>query len=176
MSGRSTGPTRAVVDLVVARDEGRCAVCGGGVSGERGSDWSIQHRLRRGNGGTRRLWVNLPANLLLMHGSGTTSCHGRVESERTWAEKLGYRVVDGILLPVEVPVLHVPLGGWAMLADDGTYEVEARCPGCCCDPVLCESDDTGEHCADRSCGTCLHGCPLDGCEACAGAEHPVGAP
>ncbi|WP_405101488.1 hypothetical protein [Micromonospora sp. NBC_01412] len=32
--------------------------------------------------------------------------------------------------------------------------------GCCiCDPVACADDDTGEHCNDRSCGSCLHGCP-----------------
>ncbi|GGM53676.1 hypothetical protein ACFFX1_54745 [Dactylosporangium sucinum] len=41
-----------------------------------------------------------------------------------------------------------------------------RCPECRCNPVLCETDDTGEHCADQACGTCLHGCPLDNCPAC----------
>ncbi|MGI5245062.1 hypothetical protein [Dactylosporangium sp. CA-139066] len=38
-----------------------------------------------------------------------------------------------------------------------------RCPECVCDPELCETDDTGEHCVDRACGPCLHGCPLDDC-------------
>lgn len=42
-----------------------------------------------------------------------------------------------------------------------------RCPECRCDPVLCETDDSGEHCSDQSCPTCLHGCPLDDdCPVC----------
>lgn len=41
-----------------------------------------------------------------------------------------------------------------------------RCPACRCDPELCESDDTGQHCADQSCGSCLHGCPVE-CTVCA---------
>lgn len=44
-----------------------------------------------------------------------------------------------------------------------------RCRHCTCDPTLCETDDTGQHCADRSCGSCLHGCPDDdpnGCDTC----------
>lgn len=33
-------------------------------------------------------------------------------------------------------------------------------PTCCtCDPTICAADDTGDHCAERSCGVCLHGCP-----------------
>jgi hypothetical protein len=30
------------------------------------------------------------------------------------------------------------------------------CPDCVCDPVLCETDDSGDSCLD--CGFCLHGC------------------
>lgn len=31
---------------------------------------------------------------------------------------------------------------------------------CCrCDPVLCETDDTGDHCTERGCAYCLEGCP-----------------
>jgi hypothetical protein len=39
-----------------------------------------------------------------------------------------------------------------------------RC--CTCDPDLCESDDTGEHCEIRSCGACLHGCPAAAGQPC----------
>ncbi len=42
----------------------------------------------------------------------------------------------------------------------------ARCAVCRCDPVLCETDDTGQHCTDRGCSTCMCGCPIDGCPAC----------
>lgn len=34
-------------------------------------------------------------------------------------------------------------------------------PCCICDPQLCTTDDTGQHCADRSCGRCLHGWPQE---------------
>jgi hypothetical protein len=44
--------------------------------------------------------------------------------------------------------------------------VNVRCPECRCNPTLCESDDSGEHCADSRCPTCLDGCPLDECPAC----------
>ncbi|MEU4779231.1 hypothetical protein [Micromonospora sp. NPDC023633] len=37
---------------------------------------------------------------------------------------------------------------------------------CICDPHLCATDDTGEHCNDRSCGFCLHGCPAPDGECC----------
>lgn len=37
----------------------------------------------------------------------------------------------------------------------------ARCLDCVCDPLLCATDDTGEHCATAGCGACLHGCPDD---------------
>lgn len=119
---RDTGPSVEVVAMVWQRDGGTCAVCGNLCSGQRGWDWSVQHRLRRGSGGTSRDWINLPANLLLLHGSGTTQCHGRVEKEPAWAERNGYRVVDGRELPSAVPVLHVGLGRSVLLADDGTWE------------------------------------------------------
>ena len=38
------------------------------------------------------------------------------------------------------------------------------CPECVCVPFLCRTDDTGEHCADMSCGPCLHGCPEGECD------------
>ncbi len=54
------------------------------------------------------------------------------------------------------------------LTDDGrAWRARAkRCPACRCDPAQCEADDSGQHCADQSCGSCLHGCPLDNCRAC----------
>ena len=45
----------------------------------------------------------------------------------------------------------------------GQYE---PVPACCrCDPKTCADDDMGDHCAEQSCGWCLHGCPA-----------PVGVP
>lgn len=40
-------------------------------------------------------------------------------------------------------------------------------PACCtCDTAACLADDTGEHCQDRGCGTCLHGCPAPAGQRC----------
>lgn len=43
-------------------------------------------------------------------------------------------------------------------------------PACCrCDPALCETDDTGDHCATAGCAYCLNGCPApDGITCCKG--------
>ncbi len=118
---RDTGPSAEVVGLVLTRDLGRCIVCGDPVRGTRGWDWSIQHRVRRGAGSTRRPWINLPANLVVVCGSGTTGDHGRIESNPAWAAGQGFRVVDGIVLPADTPILHAAhglvllddLGGWS---------------------------------------------------------------
>jgi len=64
----------------------------------------------------------MPGNLLLLHGHGTVSCHGYVEAQRGWAESAGFVVRNGVRLPADVPVLHAVLGGWVLLADDGTWE------------------------------------------------------
>lgn len=117
---RNTGPTAEVVQVVCARDNYRCVVGGELIVGERGVGYSVQHRLRRGAGGTRRAWINWASNLLLLCGSGTTGCHGRVESEREWAAAFGYRVVDGISSPGSTPVLHA-VHGWIYLTDVGGW-------------------------------------------------------
>lgn len=96
---RNTGPSPETVQIVWDRDRGRCCVCGEFCMGARGWDFSVQHRLRRGSGGTERELVNLPGNLVLAHGSGTTSCHGRIEGNREWAREQGFRVVDGVGAP-----------------------------------------------------------------------------
>lgn len=75
-------------------------------------------------GGSKRAELNTPANLIVICGSGTTGCHGRIESNRTEA------YADGLLLhdgqdPAAVPVLLAcPVDGWPrllLLAVDGTY-------------------------------------------------------
>lgn len=117
---RNTGPTPETVGIVAKRDKGSCAYCGGEIHGERGWDWSVQHRLRRGGGGTEREFVNLPGNLVLLCGSGTTGCHGEIEGNPAGARALGFRVDDGITLPADTPIHHA-VHGLALLADDGTW-------------------------------------------------------
>lgn len=117
---RSTGPSSGVVDVVLGRDQHCCVCCGNPARGGRGVDWSVQHRVPRGAGGTRREWINLPSNLILLCGSATTGCHGRVESDRVWAREFGWSVSDGLALPSQVILLHAPFGRWVYLADDGS--------------------------------------------------------
>ncbi|QKW15327.1 HNH endonuclease [Verrucosispora sp. NA02020] len=117
---RDTGPDKGTVATVVARDFGRCARCGGPVSGQRGVDYSVHHRRARAMGGTVRPDTNEPQNLLLLCGSATSpdGCHHRVESSRAEAYELGF-LVRQAQDPAEVPVLHA-VHGRVLLADDGT--------------------------------------------------------
>jgi len=95
--GRRTDPDRATVKLVRERDGWACVRCGNPAT------LTTQHRVARGMGGTRAAWINQPANLLTLCGSGTTGCHGWVESHPKDATALGYacsRYVD----PVDHPV------------------------------------------------------------------------
>lgn len=110
---KSTGPDAATVYLVWDRDGGCCACCGRTLSaGWRGLDWSVQHRVPRGRGGT-----NNPANLILLCGSATTGCHGDAESQRTVAYRRGYLVETGAD-PALVPVWY-PDGRWLLTPEGG---------------------------------------------------------
>jgi hypothetical protein len=116
----NTGPGNATVGKVWRREDGRCARCGFPITGDRGQGWSIHHRAPRGSGGAKHVgWMNLPSNLLLLCGSGTTGCHGWVEAHRQDALDLGFLVLrNGRLLPGDVPVHHATLG-LVLLTDDG---------------------------------------------------------
>lgn len=164
---KSTGPSKRVVDLVFARDGGCCIRCGKAVRFEaRGEDFSVQHRRARGRGGDTRPETNLPANLVILCGSATSAggCHEHVERRRVEAR------LAGLALRWAQDPSTVPLLTWwgpVYLDNEGRWHKPVRCPECRCDPVLCETDDSGEHCADQSCPTCLHGCPLDDdCPVC----------
>lgn len=62
----------------------------------------IHHRHARQMGGTRRPWVNQPANLVLL----CASCHAWIESHRALAEERGWLVREGTD-PATVPLLTV---------------------------------------------------------------------
>lgn len=103
--------------LVMERDRMHCAACGRGVSGERGWDYHLHHRRPRSLGGSSLAWVNMPANLVLLH----AHCHSEIESERsTWRER-GFLVsANGVLRAGEVPIQHAALG-YVRLLDDGGW-------------------------------------------------------
>lgn len=78
---RSTGPRNDVVEACLERAQYMCEINGCQLSGTRGEGWSLQHRMPRGSGGTPDPRINLPSNLLVACGSGTTGCHGLIENQ-----------------------------------------------------------------------------------------------
>lgn len=96
-----------VVDLCWQRAAGACEQCHRALRLEdRGIGWSLHHRQPRGMGGSKAVYVNLPGNLLVLCGSGTTGCHGWVEANRERALDTGLLVSRlSRVLPVQVPVL-----------------------------------------------------------------------
>ncbi|HWB35565.1 MAG TPA: hypothetical protein VHA75_06020 [Rugosimonospora sp.] len=127
---RDTGPTPTTVALVGERDGWSCASCGRSLlGGVRGVTFSVQHRVARGQGGSRRPELNLPANLLLLCGSGVETgigpaqCHPRVEQRGTDDLAAGFWLrqwTDGRpTAPGEHAVRHAR-HGWVWLDDDGS--------------------------------------------------------
>lgn len=107
-----TPKTRAVV---LQRDEFTCVRCGKAIDYPFG-DYSIHHRRARGMGGSKRPETDLPANLVLLCGSGTTGCHHAVESDRLRATADGFLVsqwADPELIPVRT------YRGKVLLSNDG---------------------------------------------------------
>jgi hypothetical protein len=82
----------------------------------------MQHRRARGMGGTWRDDTNSPANLVILCGSGTTLCHGTVESQRSKAYELGL-LIRQTATPSQVPVQHA-VHGLCWLTDDGDWVQE----------------------------------------------------
>lgn len=120
------GFSKSVVAEILTRDEHTCVRCGRGVDpSARGIGWSIHHRRPRGMGGSRDPEVTGPTNGVVLCGSGTTGCHGWVESNRVDARRLGFLVAqwqDPELVPVQhwlygpafvTPTGWVPIGAGA---------------------------------------------------------------
>ena len=109
MTAVPTG-TRA---LALQRDGHRCARCGQSVLNAPGS---LHHRKPRGMGGSGDPRVSDPRNLVLLCGTGTTGCHGWVESHRELSYASGWllRSLDDLNEPL------IPLWGDAFaLTVDG---------------------------------------------------------
>lgn len=117
MSRRPTGVDVETRAAVYERAGWSCEICGKSLAGV---DWSLHHRRPRQMGGNRSPWINAPTNLLLLCGSGTTGCHGLVESNRRLAYESGWLVRAG-LDPAEVPV-EIRNRGLLYLSPDGTYD------------------------------------------------------
>jgi len=120
---RNTGPSPFAVQLVLDRAGYSCEVCDHMVGDRRGVDWSIHHRRPRKMGGTRWPGINLPSNLIAVHGaSNVAACHGRIH-RNTHRESVdnGWLITrNGINRdPLQIPVL---IGSRRVyLTDDGLY-------------------------------------------------------
>lgn len=89
--------TQLTRDEVLGRDGYACARCG------QAGTLNLHHRTPRGMGGSRDPLSASPANLVTLCGSGTTGCHGWVESHRDQAVTEGWIVLRGTD-PATVPV------------------------------------------------------------------------
>ena len=117
---KDTGPDKATVDAVRARDRGRCTCCGDPAYGERGRDWSISHRKLRAQGVDNRL-----SNLMLSCGNGVAGCEGWIHAHPERARQAGWMLLS-TENPEEKPVEHSQ-HGLVLLLDDGTWQpVEVR--------------------------------------------------
>lgn len=106
-------PTPQTRALVLQRAAYHCERCWRPIARE----MSLHHRRPRRMGGSKRPDTNQPQNLLVLCGSGTTGCHGWIESHRTQ----GYE--DGIILydlddPAEHPYRDAA-GNWWLLSPEG---------------------------------------------------------
>lgn len=98
----------------------RCEICSKPAN-------NAHHRRNQSQGGPDVL-----SNLMLLCGSGTTGCHGRVTMHPKWAADNGYTIRGRVASPESVPVWI--RGERCQLADDGTVTpipgVEVSCPKC----------------------------------------------
>lgn len=118
---RHTGPSARIRSQVLMRAGGRCERCHEPVGIHPSS---VHHRIPRGMGGTSDDVVNTVAALVLLCGSGTTGCHGWVESHRMEAYATGWLIRRGVdsKTPETVPVADVTGMRW-VIELDGTKEL-----------------------------------------------------
>lgn len=120
--------TRDTRTLVLIRDDYSCVRCNRPVMG---GDYSLHHRRPRGMGGSKRADTDLAGNLITLCGSGTTGCHGWVESHRSEASGWGY-IVPQNAVPASIPVRYGDQ--WAQITDSGRLATVAtgdrRCVDC----------------------------------------------
>ncbi|MER7014528.1 HNH endonuclease signature motif containing protein [Saccharopolyspora sp. NPDC000359] len=112
MSPAPTARTRTVVTHRAERHGWPlCERCGVALG------TNVHHRRPRGAGGSKDPATNTPSNLLLLCGSGTTGCHGWVESNRAAAYRHGW-LLRSWQVPLDVPV-RIHDRGLVLLDDHG---------------------------------------------------------
>lgn len=103
-----TSNTRSIIKH---RSGGLCELC------QREPMTNIHHRKPRGMGGTRRPWVDEPSNLIALCGSGTTGCHGWIESHRADSYDRGLLLKTG-MMPFHTPFQDDRNEWWLLVGDD----------------------------------------------------------
>ena len=130
-AAKDTGPSDKVRTIVLARDGFQCARCGR-PCGPGIGQYSLQHRVPRGSGGTSDPGANSPSRLLLLCGTATTGCHGEVESHKDPEDQAkGYRL-ESWQEPAMEPVMYFSPHGsgfTAWLSDSGDLIFEAPAGG-----------------------------------------------
>jgi hypothetical protein len=102
--------SEATKAIVRDRSSGVCEVCLAVPA------TNFHHRRARGMGGTKRN-IHGPDWVLHLCGSGTTGCHGYIESHPEISYAKGWKI-RGTHTPATIPVeLH---GEWLILQPDGT--------------------------------------------------------
>ena len=114
-SRRKTGASDDIRMTVMARAQFKCERCGQSVQN---IPVSVHHRRPRAMGGTKRLETNYPSNLMVLCGTGTSGCHGYLESHRTEAMDYGF-IVPQYEMPSNVAV-KTYIYGWVFLDDEGS--------------------------------------------------------
>jgi hypothetical protein len=109
--------TDGVRNLVLTRGNYRCEHCHEDFLY---SGVSVHHRRPRMMGGSKNELLHLPANLIALCGSGTTGCHGWVESNRTKAREMGL-LIQNVESAEEIP-FQDKKGNWWKLDNLGQKE------------------------------------------------------
>lgn len=78
---------------------------------------SVHHRRPRMMGGSKNEMLHKPANLILLCGSGTSGCHGWVESHRMEARTFGF-LIHKVESAEEIPFKDV-YGNWWHIDNEG---------------------------------------------------------
>jgi len=110
---KQTGAVGKTREAIFKRAYFECEFCG---RENFSFGFSIHHRKPRGMGGTKKKEINDATNLILLCGSGTTGCHGWVESHRQQSYESGLLVKQSDD-PSKIPFIDRYGNKWQLYED-----------------------------------------------------------
>lgn len=118
------------------REKERCFLCRRPLVWERRGaavgGWSAHHRKPRGTGGTSDPRIGSIANCLILCGTGTTGCHGRIERNREVALRVGLLIPRNATTeeyaPAAVRVRRMDKTWWLLTESGRAVEVDEGMP------------------------------------------------